>query len=208
MKVISCLDCGVELPQKAGRGRPRLRCDACIREYKNRYRRVMRGSAERARGCLTCGVAMPFVASASYCEACRALRAVRPAPTVRVGVCECCGEPFETLHARRRFCSLRCRSRAREQRVQRPTTTARGYGRVWQALRLQVLAEERTCWLCGLEIDAELRWPDPMSGSGDHIVPASDGGPAERSNARAAHLRCNAIRGRGLATERGTRSGR
>jgi len=51
------------------------------------------------------------------------------------------------------------------------------------------------CALCGLAIDAELRWPDPLSKSVDHIVPLSKGGTHEQGNLQWAHLRCNMRKG-------------
>jgi 5-methylcytosine-specific restriction endonuclease McrA len=47
------------------------------------------------------------------------------------------------------------------------------------------------CRLCGLPIDPEVAWPDPMSASVDHIVPLSRGGSHSMSNVQSAHLSCN-----------------
>jgi 5-methylcytosine-specific restriction endonuclease McrA len=77
----------------------------------------------------------------------------------------------------------------RKNAKRRPDTRARA---AWGRLRLQVLAEERDCWVCGDEIDAALRWPHPMCGTGDHVVPLEDGGELlDRANVRAAHRACN-----------------
>ena len=57
---------------------------------------------------------------------------------------------------------------------------------------------ERDNWICGLcdrPINSELRWPDPMSVSLDHVVPISRGGKHEIANAQASHLRCNMKKG-------------
>lgn len=66
-----------------------------------------------------------------------------------------------------------------------------------------MLAEESDCWLCGRVIDPRVVYPDPWSGSVDHVVPLSRGGdPLARGNCRAAHLRCNQRRNnRGRAHE-------
>jgi len=51
------------------------------------------------------------------------------------------------------------------------------------------------CQLCLLPIDQELKWPDLMSVSLDHIVPVSKGGNHVRDNVQAAHLGCNMSKG-------------
>jgi len=67
-----------------------------------------------------------------------------------------------------------------------------------RAIREEVLQRDGwTCQLCGESIARELRWPHPLSASVDHITPRADGGPHAQRNLRAAHLRCNARRGRG-----------
>jgi 5-methylcytosine-specific restriction endonuclease McrA len=52
----------------------------------------------------------------------------------------------------------------------RGSPTARGYGRDYQALRRQVLAEEQACWLCGYPA----RVGDPLTV--DHVLPLALGG--------------------------------
>lgn len=48
-----------------------------------------------------------------------------------------------------------------------------------------------TCQLCGSTIPPLVRWPDPLFGTIDHVVPLSRGGDHTWSNVQAAHLRCN-----------------
>ena len=59
----------------------------------------------------------------------------------------------------------------------------------YQANRRTVLAEEKTCWLCG----GEFRREDPATI--DHVVPVRAGGSSRRCNLHAAHRRCNSSRG-------------
>jgi 5-methylcytosine-specific restriction endonuclease McrA len=57
---------------------------------------------------------------------------------------------------------------------------------------------ERDGWICGIClacIDSELKWPDPMCATLDHVVPLSLGGDHTWENVRAAHARCNSGRG-------------
>lgn len=51
------------------------------------------------------------------------------------------------------------------------------------------------CGLCGGEMDQEVRWPDPMSKSIDHVQPLSLGGEHILGNLQWAHLRCNVAKG-------------
>lgn len=53
---------------------------------------------------------------------------------------------------------------------------------------------DRDRWMCGLcrkKIDPDLRWPDPLSVSLDHVVPLVAGGGHTRANVQAAHIGCN-----------------
>lgn len=114
---------------------------------------------------------------------------------------------IEATRSNQRYCSRRCSQRktvptaadrARWARKNDRRSTSRlNYGRPWRTLRDQVLTEERTCWVCGDEIDRALAWPHPMSGSGDHVTALADGGQLlNRDNVRAAHLTCNVERSR------------
>lgn len=51
------------------------------------------------------------------------------------------------------------------------------------------------CGLCGKPVRVKLRWPDPMSGSADHIIPLFLGGDDTRANKQLAHLSCNQSKG-------------
>lgn len=47
------------------------------------------------------------------------------------------------------------------------------------------------CGICGHEVDLDLKFPDRMRGSVDHIVPVAHGGGHEKENLQLAHLSCN-----------------
>lgn len=65
-------------------------------------------------------------------------------------------------------------------------------GRVDDFLNVDVYERDRWfCGICGLKVDKELKWPDPMSASLDHIVPLSRGGSHSLDNVQLAHLVCN-----------------
>ena len=53
---------------------------------------------------------------------------------------------------------------------------------------------ERDGWVCQLciePVDPELRYPDHMSASLDHVIPLSRGGHHTWENVQLAHLICN-----------------
>lgn len=53
---------------------------------------------------------------------------------------------------------------------------------------------ERDGWVCGicsLPVEQDVKWPDPMSPSLDHVVPLSRGGDHTKANTRCSHLICN-----------------
>jgi 5-methylcytosine-specific restriction endonuclease McrA len=78
--------------------------------------------------------------------------------------------------------------------VSRFTPRSRAY---WRLTAL-VKAQEPNCGICGAEIDAWRRKPDPLAFQCDHIIPARlRPDLAEvRSNLRATHARCNRDRER------------
>ena len=57
------------------------------------------------------------------------------------------------------------------------------------------------CGLCAGDLDPDLRWPDPLSKSVDHITPISRGGQHEQDNLQWAHLRCNISKGASMPGE-------
>jgi 5-methylcytosine-specific restriction endonuclease McrA len=75
----------------------------------------------------------------------------------------------------------------------------RGYGREWEAVRAQVLAEESVCHICGREVDKRLSGDDPLGPTVDHVRRLADSGTNERANLRLAHRRCNSSRHGGRA---------
>jgi 5-methylcytosine-specific restriction endonuclease McrA len=57
---------------------------------------------------------------------------------------------------------------------------------------------ERDKWICSLcfeKIDRELRFPDMMAATIDHVIPVSRGGRHEMANIQSAHRLCNEKKG-------------
>ena len=73
---------------------------------------------------------------------------------------------------------------------------------IYRKNRALVMKMSNVCGICGRPIDPELKFPDPMSASLDHIVPISLGGhPYAQSNMQVAHLICNRTKGAKLQTD-------
>jgi len=137
------------------------------------------------------------------CQPCRraalSYRVRQPAPPRPAIVCAhpACDAVIEKPTAHQKWCSKTCSDRAptakpRNARKNARRRSAPRAASAWQKLRAQVLGEEPNCWVCDQPIDPAIAWPDPMSGSGDHVVPLEAGGAQlDRDNVRAAHMRCN-----------------
>lgn len=65
----------------------------------------------------------------------------------------------------------------------------RGHGVEFQGLRLQVIAEEFACGICGLPFE------EGEKVEVDYIVPYSKGGELTRDNLQATHPSCNRAKG-------------
>lgn len=64
----------------------------------------------------------------------------------------------------------------------------------------------RDGWVCGLcheSISPDLRFPDRMSPSLDHIIPVAHGGTHTLNNVQASHLGCNMDKGATIQTQEG-----
>ncbi len=51
------------------------------------------------------------------------------------------------------------------------------------------------CHLCGEKIPKSAKWPEPMFGTVDHVLPLSQGGAHSYANCKPAHLKCNCSKG-------------
>ena len=56
----------------------------------------------------------------------------------------------------------------------------------------KIMTTQDICGICGNPIDPSLKYPDPMAGCVDHIIPVAKGGhPSDIANLQKAHWYCN-----------------
>jgi len=61
--------------------------------------------------------------------------------------------------------------------------------------RARILHAQDTCAICGRPVDKQLKYPDPMSPTVDHIIPLSKGGhPSDMGNLQLTHWICNRLK--------------
>jgi hypothetical protein len=131
---------------------------------------------------------------------------------LRQRICEQCGNPFEAggaprPGAPRRFCSKDCRVANRTKYTHRRAASKASTRRrkaqhrdTWDGITDEQIYE-RDGYMCQIPgcdlglIRRDLKFPEPLSPSIDHIVPTSRLGPDTEPNKRAAHLTCNLHRG-------------
>lgn len=209
----ACEICGEDFPLKGFGQR------YCSNRCAGRDGRTRKGRfyVEREqRHCPTCSkpfevrVTDPRKFCSNYCVGV----SLRVLPTC---ICEKCGEPFRRTRRRRgdtmRFCSRDCAyafknpygKRPEPRRSPRPSDLskflrrAQYFGVAYERIdRGEIMDRDGwVCAICDKPIDPALTRPDPMSGSLDHVVPMSKGGPHLKYNVQAAHYGCNSRKGAG-----------
>lgn len=55
-----------------------------------------------------------------------------------------------------------------------------------------IFKTQNTCGICGKPVDFNLKYPDPLSATVDHVIPVEKGGhPSDIENLQLAHWTCN-----------------
>lgn len=110
---------------------------------------------------------------------------------MRTKKCVACGVLFTPVQRnQQRYCTEDCRHQTRW--AQRPD-------KLGKSQRQKILnRDEWRCYLCHRDIPKDARWPEPLSGTVDHVVPWSVSQNNHPDNLRAAHWRCNYDKGDSL----------
>lgn len=62
--------------------------------------------------------------------------------------------------------------------------------------RLEIFERDSwICWICDIVVNSDLRLPDPMAATLDHVIPIGEGGTHTSANVALAHADCNFKRG-------------
>ncbi|WNI28676.1 HNH endonuclease [Streptomyces sp. ITFR-6] len=185
-KPLLCAECGETMPVRRS-GPPAAYCsgtckalactkraavDGRLEQWADAVKtRHMAALLERVRQCPTCDVVFhPGLRTRTYCTAACSMRA---------------------YNARReedgRLARYRAERRQRERDQADPSEVFRAAD-VYER-------DGWICWLCSTPINREASWPASDSRSVDHVVALSRGGGHTLANVKAAHLRCNLIKG-------------
>lgn len=123
-------------------------------------------------------------------------------------VCQQCGVTFWQRH-RRRYCSPKCRNRAfAVRRRDKPEykKAKLGYDQARRARKHTDLVERfgsdevfdrdrYICHICGVKCNPQLRVPEPLAPTLDHLVPLAKGGAHTLANVACACFTCNSVKG-------------
>lgn len=188
-------------------GPARRQCEAC--------------AAPSPRVCQRCGISFAGIVTAKFCstfcrDVARGVILTGPRDWRKCALPEC-GVGFVPYRSAVRCCSERhgktlwnreARATGRavnpwsdRRRSNAQARRARQAGTSTNAsvfLSAVVARDGLLCALCGVAVDMELRWPDRMSKSVDHVIPISRGGAHTLENCQLAHLSCNSRKGNRL----------
>ena len=112
------------------------------------------------------------------------------------GPCNHCGTPFLCPPGGTvaRYCSPACTKRAGKQRRKARERSAPG-SPITPVGRWEVLRDDNfTCWICDYPLNMDAKPQEDDAPTIDHVVALASGGTHERSNLRAAHRYCNAVK--------------
>lgn len=110
-------------------------------------------------------------------------------------VCIGCATEFTTGRSQQTYCSADCREWMTQQ-MKRERDREYANKRKQPAFKRRLYWRDNgICQICMTPIDTELKYPDPMSFSIDHIIPRSVKPDHSFDNLRIAHLDCNSKRG-------------
>ena len=144
--------------------------------------------------CVVCNKEFETYSKRQICcsKECLLIRHKKPLKEVN-NICVWCGKEFKSNRIGK-FCSRSCSTKCRDTN----TLHNRPYkiNNSKQNKVFRNLIGERDNWICnicGNIVDKELKYPNPMSASLDHIIPLSKGGEHNENNVHISHLYCNCV---------------
>lgn len=155
--------------------------------------------------CLYCGVHYTKGGSSYCCDGHRYAAWFgheRFKPSIKS--CIYCGEEFETTTSNQICCCQKHTKYLRNtlKRLRMYGGQRSPYSREWIYER-----DNYICYICGHPLDTTTLAPSDYSPSIDHVVPIARGGNDDEFNVRAAHFRCNTLKGVKLIEEMNTFDG-
>ena len=144
--------------------------------------------------CVYCGTP---TTGQKYCSSRCAARSLRGNPATKA--CVICGKQFNPVSDHgpdANVCGPQCqKDRKRDWEQSRRALVADAF--VEDVSRAEVMRRSKwRCHLCGELIPKSARWPDPMFGTVDHVMPIAAGGSHSYANCKAAHMKCNGKKGK------------
>lgn len=197
-------------------------CKPCARKRSTaRYRRRTGSKVPDSRECEICSTTFkPLTGMHIYCSEKCSTRAQRLAKNPHyqsreearrrradilpgwqsfISACTVCMAMFMSDHPSQITCSEECKkeNKRRRAKLKSDRRRARMHGVEYEPIERTKVFErdEWNCGICGESIDPELKYPDHMSASVDHIIPVSEGGAHAMDNVHATHWICNVHRG-------------
>ncbi len=199
-----CNRCNTDRPLTdfyVSKGKVNPWCKPC---YKDWYQKRGGYSTRREVVCGWCGQSFttPYGKKAKFCSRqCKDLASNRKRQdaindTKPERRCVWCGVDLpQTMRADAKFCSDRCNNKAHQ--ANRKWRRRENQGTIrprTEPLPSFIDIAERDRWKCGIcgkAVNKQRKYPEPLAGSIDHLLPISQGGGHEMSNLQLAHFVCN-----------------
>lgn len=150
-KPTSCIDCSATIEQKPGRGRARLRCQACRRERKATPNITC---CECGKGLRGGGIRLPQ--GEGMCADCR--RHHRPEKVELLLQCATCSRMFTTTRSHARYCNPQCSPWDKRKKPLTPRDLGARHQQIRRAFAVLVQQGTEHCCLCSEAIHPDDAW--------------------------------------------------
>ena len=188
MTVKRCPGCDTSFSFLPARGMPRI---YCTKTCGDRHYARLRAVEAVKQPCAECG--QPFGTHRDEQKFCsNQCRSAAWASTAwKQKPCRICEEVFTPKTSANSFCSDACRKHIKRSRKQARRAREKDPNADHINPMEVYKRDEWRCGICGEAIDPEVKHPDLMSPSIDHIIPLACDGAHTLTNVQAAHFGCN-----------------